>query len=456
MQGSFLGYLGAFALALGILIVVHELGHYWVARLVGVKVLRFSVGFGKSLISRRFGSDRTEWSIAAFPLGGYVKMLDEREGEVPAGERNRAFNRQSLGRRSLIVVAGPLANLLLAVLLYWVLFVVGVVEMKPILSAPPANTAAARAGIVEGELVRSVSGAPVVTLQDLRWQLMDQLLNRQTPVLELTNLKGEIAYRTLDASDLDPSQLDADFLRQLGLLPFRPKLKPIIGLVASGSIAEAAGMAIGDVITAIDGRPLSTWSDVASTIRNSPGKPMTVTALRDGALLNLYMVPRTERENGRIVGRIGVGVRDDPEWHRNLAVEVRSSIGDGLRQAVAKTWETSVFSLRMIGRMIVGELSWKNVSGPVTIADYAGQSAHLGLDHYLRFIALISISLGVLNLLPIPILDGGHLLYYLIEFVRGGPMSERAMEIGQQIGLGLLLTLMAIAFYNDINRLISG
>jgi regulator of sigma E protease len=455
-HGSLLWYLGAFALALGILIVFHEMGHYLVARLVGVKVLRFSVGFGKPLLSRRFGADGTEWSLAAFPLGGYVKMLDEREGPVAAEELHRAFNRQTVGRRALIVVAGPVANLLLAILVYWGLFIHGVDEMRPVLAAPPATTAAAQAGIEEGELVRGVSGAAVTTLQDFRWQLMQRIVDRQPAVLEVINRRGEIAFRNLDTTAIDAAELDADFTRILGLIPFRPKLKPVIGHVAADSVAAVAGIKPGDEVVAIDGKPIAHWNDLAMTIRAAPGKSLMFSLRGDAGVREVQLVPKAETEGGQTVGRIGIGVRDDPAARAELLVQVQLGPAAALAKAARQTWDTSVFSLRMIGRMMIGELSWRNISGPVTIADYAGQSARLGIDHYLKFLALISISLGVLNLLPIPILDGGHLLYYLVEVIKGGPLSERVMEIGQQIGLGLLVLLMAFAFYNDINRLISG
>jgi regulator of sigma E protease len=455
-HASLLWYVGAFAVALGVLIVFHELGHYLVARLLGVKVLRFSLGFGKPLLMRRFGVDGTEWSLAAFPLGGYVKMLDEREGPVAAAELPRAFNRQRVWRRALIVVAGPVANLLLAVLIYWALFMHGVDEMRPVLAAPPAASPAAQAGIEEGEQVRAVSGKVVTTLQDFRWQLMQCIVDGRPARLEVINPRGEIALRTLATASVNAAELDADITHTLGLAPYRPKLKPIVGAVAPGSVAEAGGMLAGDEVTAIDGKPIENWNELAAAIRAAPGRAMAFVVRRDGARHDLRLVPRAETEAGQTIGRIGIGVRDDPEARARLMVLVRLGPVDALAKAVRQTWDTSVFSLRMIGRMLVGELSWRNISGPVTIADYAGQSAQLGLDHYLKFLALISISLGVLNLLPIPILDGGHLLYYLVEVIKGGPLSERVMEIGQQIGLGLLALLMAFAFYNDINRLISG
>ena len=456
MSGSLLWYVGAFAVALGVLIVVHELGHYVAARLVGVKVLRFSVGFGKPLLTRRFGADGTEWSLAAFPLGGYVKMLDEREAQVAEDELHRAFNRQSVGRRSLIVLAGPVANLLLAIVLYAFMFVHGVTEMRPVLGAPETGTAAAQAGIEEGEVVNAVSGTPVASLQEFRWQLMKRIVDEQPVELKTTDSQGRTHVRALDAHATDADALDADFTRRLGLVPYHPKLAAVVGAVAPDSIAAQAGIEPDDLVTHANGIAIGDWMQLATKIRESPGNPMALVIVRHGVPHELTLVPKAETEGGKTVGRIGIGVRDDPAARAALFVEVRLAPVDAVGRAVTQTWDISVFSLRMIGRMIIGKQSWKNVSGPVTIADYAGQSARLGLDHYLQFLALISISLGVLNLLPIPILDGGHLLYHLLEAVKGSPLSERAMEIGQQVGAGLLVLLMAFAFYNDINRLISG
>jgi regulator of sigma E protease len=456
IQTSIFWYLGAFAVALGVLIVVHEFGHYLVARWVGVKVLRFSVGFGKPLLSRRFGVDGTEWVLAAFPLGGYVKMLDEREEPVAPAEVHRAFNRLPVGRRALVVVAGPVANLLLAILIYWVLFVSGVNEIKPILALPPAGTAAAQAGIEDGDEVRRVSDVPVATLIEFRWQLMKRIADGQPVRLEVMNQRGEIHFRAIATDTIDAASLDADFVRNLGLAPFQPKFKPIIGVVAANSAAAEAGLEPGDLVQAVDGMAISTWMQLANAIRESAGKPILLELVRRGMLQQIQVTPVAVGESGKTVGRIGIGVEDQPEVRARMMVEVRLGPVDALVRAADQTWDTSIFSLRMIGRMLIGEQSWRNISGPVTIADYAGQSARLGLDHFLKFLALISISLGVLNLLPIPILDGGHLLYYFLEVIKGGPLSERAMEIGQQIGIGLLALLMAFAFFNDINRLISG
>ncbi|HEX8963576.1 MAG TPA: RIP metalloprotease RseP [Rhodocyclaceae bacterium] len=454
--GGLLWYLGAFAVALGVLIVVHEFGHFAVARWCGVKVLRFSVGFGKVLASRRFGKDGTEWSIAAFPLGGYVKMLDEREAPVPPEEVGRAFNRQTIGRRALIVVAGPLANLLLAVSVYWGIYLQGTEELRPILGVPVAGSPAARAGVREQEVVRAVAGQPVETWQDMRWELVRQVINRAPVELEVTDPAGHRAVRTLDFGTLPDSALEGDLPAELGLRLFLPRLAPIVGQVVPKSPAAAAGIAPGDRVVAIDGQPIASWSDVAKTIREAPGKRLVLDLERNGATRQVAVVPELVQDAGTRLGRIGIAVREDPALHAGMTVVVKLGPFAALRRATAQTWDTSVFTLRMIGRMVVGEVSWKNVSGPVAIADYAGQSARMGLSAYLKFIALISISLGVLNLLPIPILDGGHLMYYLAELIKGGPLSERVMEIGQQVGLAILLLLMAFAFYNDINRLISG
>lgn len=453
---GFLWYAGAFALALGILIVVHEFGHFFVARRCGVKVLRFSVGFGRILVSRRLGRDGTEWSLAAFPLGGYVKMLDEREGPVAEEEAHRAFNRQGVGRRALIVMAGPVANLLLAVVLYWGIYMHGTEELRPILGAPVSGSVAERAGVRDDETVRSINGKVIATWDDFRWEMTQRAADRDTVNLEVANGKGELEFLKLDLGQLPGSALEGDLLGELGFRLFRPHLPPVIGQVSPGSPADGAGLAVGDEVLAIDGVPVSEWAGLARIIRQAPGKMLSLEVLRQGATRTVSVVATRVVEGGSPIGRIGIAARPNPETHARLVTTVQLGPAAALWRASAQTWDTALFSLRMIGRMIAGDISWKNVSGPVTIADYAGQSARMGWLHYLRFLALISISLGVLNLLPIPILDGGHLLYYLAEVIRGGPLSERAMEIGQQIGLALLLMLMAFAFYNDINRLISG
>ncbi len=455
-MSDLLFYLGAFALALGLLIVVHEAGHFIVARWCGVKVLRFSVGFGKSILSRRFGPDRTELTLAAFPLGGYVKMLDEREGEVEVAELPRAFNRQSVWKRFAIVLAGPVANFMLAILMYWVLFVHGVEEPRPLLGKPVAQSIAERAGFQEGELVRSIDGQVIVSWQELRWELLQRAIAKGSVTLEVINKRQEISFRRIDLSPLNTSDLEGDILLQTGFRFYRPQLPPVIGKVAPGGVADLAGLREGDRILAIDGEATADWAQVVAIIREAPGRSLRLDADRDGRTINLSVTPAAADDRGKSIGRIGIGVRDQDIDRSAVITTVRYGPVASLGKAVGQTWETSIFSLTMLGRMIVGEVSWKNLSGPVTIADYAGQSAKLGLSYYIKFMALISISLGVLNLLPIPLLDGGHLMYYIVEIIKGGPVSERVMEIGQQIGLALLTMLMAFAFYNDINRLVAG
>ncbi len=445
----------AFVVALGCLIVIHELGHYAVARVCGVKVLRFSVGFGKPLWARRLGRDATEWVVAAFPLGGYVKMLDEREGEVAPQELPRAFNRQSVWRRFAIVVAGPAANFLLAIALYWGLFMHGVPGVVPVIGEPPPGSVARAAGFSAGDTLMKIGEEAVATWQDARWILLQRAVQRTTVTIEVRDGKGNIDWRKLDLSGLGPSDLDSDFLRVLGLARQQPRLAPVLGELVSGGAAQRAGLRSGDEILAIGDQPIAAWDEVVKTVRSRPGAPLLFEVRRDGKTLPaIRVVPEAVGEGGAKIGRIGASPRIDKSTWAGLIVEVRYGPWESLTRALAKTWETSVFSLKMLGKMITGDISLKNLSGPITIADYAGQSAQNGVASYLLFLALISISLGVLNLLPIPLLDGGHLMYYTIEIFKGRPISERAMEIGQHVGMALLFTLMAFALYNDITRLL--
>jgi len=447
--------IASFILALGILITFHEFGHYLVARLTGVKVLRFSLGFGRPLYVKRAGRDQTEWAIAAIPLGGYVKMLDEREGEVAIHELDRAFNRQSVGKRFGVVVAGPLANFLLAILLYWALFVSGVQGLKPVVATPMPNTPAALAGFRGGELIRSIEAQDVATWQDVRWALLRLGLEHARVAIETQEPHGAIAFRTLDMGGITPSDLEGDLLEKLGLLPIKPEFAPVIGKVTDSGAARAAGLASGDEVVSVDDRAIASWQAFVEVVRANPGKLLKVSIRRDGQLREIAMTPQAELEGKVSVGKIGAATRIDEKETARLFTTQRYGPGAALVKAAEKTWETSIFSLQMLGEMLVGKVSWKNLSGPITIADYAGQSAQNGLSSYLAFLALISISLGVLNLLPIPLLDGGHLMYYVAEVIKGSPVSERAMEIGSRVGFALLMGLMAFAFYNDINRLIT-
>ena len=449
-------YLTAFGVLLGLLIVVHELGHYLVARWVGVKVLRFSVGFGRPLLIRQLGRDRTEWSICLFPLGGYVRMLDESEGDVAPHELHRAFNRQSVWKRMAIVVAGPTANLLLAVLVYWGLFMHGMEELRPVMGSPTVASPAAAAGIENGERVLKVGGEEVLTWSDMRWILVRKMVEQDAIDLEVINQRKEISIRRLGLAVSKIGREGGDPLEQLGLTFFRPDYAPEIGTVSPGSPAEAAGLAAGDRITAIDGKQITTWADVVGLVRASPSVPLTLEFKRGDEPMSVQVVPLAVERQGVRIGQIGAAVNDAGFSRQELLVTVRYDFLPALGRALDETWDKSVFSLQMMGRMLTGAVSWKNISGPVTIADYAGQSAKLGASHYLKFLALVSISLAVLNLLPVPILDGGHLLYYVAEIMRGKPLSEQWMAIGQKIGLALILILMAFAFYNDLTRLMPG
>ena len=455
-MSNFFYYLAAFALVLGVLIIVHEYGHYLVARCVGVKVLRFSVGFGRALWSRKIGRDGTEWAIGAFPLGGYVKMLDEREGPVAPEELHRSFNRQSVWRRMAVVAAGPVANLILAVVLYWGLFWHGVEELKPVFGTPVAASPAASAGFENGERALKVGGDFVQTWQDMRWVLLRTAVNQDSVEFEVINPRQEIAIRRLDVSLARADGWKGDALDKLGLRFFQSNSPPVVGEITPGSAAAATDLRPGDVIVAIDQKPIATGADVVGIVRVSAGKTLSFTVKRADKPLEISITPVAEEKDGQKIGRIGALIKEGGFERDELMVTVRYGPFSSFGKAVTETWDQSAFSLVMFGKMITGEVSWRNISGPVTIADYAGRSAKLGLNYYLKFMALVSISLAVLNLLPIPILDGGHLLYYLVEIVKRGPLSERSMEIGQQIGLALLLMLMVFAFYNDINRLISG
>lgn len=445
----------AFVVALSLLIVVHEYGHYWVARRCNVKVLRFSLGFGKPLWSKTCGADRTEWVIAAIPLGGYVKMLDEREGDVAPHELERAFNRKSVWQRFAIVLAGPMANFLAAVLLYWVLFVNGIPGLIPVVGAPPADSPAARAGFVAGETVLGVEGVAVQTWQDFRWVILQHALDRQPVAVATKSVQGALASRALRFDTLEPKDIEGDVLGALGLTRMRLSLPPVIGELVAGGAGVRAGLQAGDRVLAVNGETVATWDVLVGRVREAAGQTLQFRVRRGDIDLPLIaVVPERVEERGAVFGRIGASPRMEPDAMKGMLTTVSYGPLESIGKAVAKTWETALFSLRMLGKMVVGEVSLKNLSGPITIADYAGQSAQNGWISYLLFLGLISISLGVLNLLPVPLLDGGHLMYYSLEILTGKPVPEKIMEAGQQIGMTLLFALMAFALYNDINRLI--
>ena len=447
----------AFAVVLGVLIIVHELGHYWVARWCGVKVLRFSIGMGKVVYSRRFGPDQTEWAISVLPLGGYVKMLDAREGDmqqVSPADLKREFTCQSVWRRIAIVAAGPLANFLLAILLFAGLYSYGIPEPAPKLRAPAEQSVAYQAGLRGGELVTSVNGESIQIWNDMRWQLVQSVVNRKPAVLEVERPAADsytakiIRTVTIPVDSIATEELETDFLAKLGIDLARPRA--VLGQIAPDGAAMRAGLKSGDLVTAVNGKPVPDGLAFVEVVRASPGKVLKVDLLRGDQALHIAVTPDEVSKDGQVFGRIKVEVPMMPD----MVVASQSPFA-ALLKATEKTWDTSVMTIKMVGKMIVGEVSWKNVTGPITIADYAGQTARIGLISYLSFIAFVSISLGVMNLLPIPVLDGGHLLYYAVEVLTGRPVSERFGAIAQRAGVGVLMTLMLVAVFNDINRLIS-
>jgi regulator of sigma E protease len=446
----------AFVGAIALLVVFHEYGHYWVARRCGVKVLRFSLGFGNVIYRKRFANSDTEWVISSVPLGGYVKMLDEREEEVAPEDLPYAFSRKPVLQRMAIVVAGPLANFLLAIVLYWGLFVHGVPGLKPMLGEVPAGTPAAIAQMQPGETILSINGEAIPSWQELHWRLLDLALQQGEVRIEAKDAGGTSLLHVLDMSGLAAKDLDGDFLDKLGLHLYQPVILPVIGNVANDSVAQRAGLQAGDRILHANGVPVQRWMEIVEVLRAHPEQTVQLDIQRGEKTLNIAVVPQAVVESGKTVGKIGAAPEVDKQAWQAMFTEVSYGPLEALMQSLRKTWETTAISLKMMGKMVTGEVSMKNLSGPITIADYAGQSAKMGVVAYLSFLALISISLGVLNLLPIPLLDGGHLLYYVAELLKGSPVSERSWEIGQKIGIALLGTLMVFAIYNDINRFVSG
>ncbi|GAB4059033.1 RIP metalloprotease RseP [Uliginosibacterium sediminicola] len=453
-----LQYLVAFFFALGVLVVVHELGHYLAARACDVKVLRFSFGFGRVLWSRRAGADATEWAICAFPLGGYVKMLDEREAEesIAPSELARAFNRKNVWQRILIVIAGPLANFLLAIAVYWVLFMAGHHELVSVIGPVSQDSPAARAGLQAGDRVTAVNGDVVKSWSDLRWAVMDAALDGRSLQLDVRKEDGTHARRSLSLAGVSIDDRQPDPMQQAGLSLPVPPIPAVIGKVLEGSPAAAAGLQAGDRILAIDAQPVTYFQDFAERIAALPGQSVSLRVQRGSAEMQIGVQVAAQKDSKPLRGRIGVAVQPQPGAADSFIEAVSYGPLAAMSHALDSTWNTTVFSLKVMWRMVRGEVSLRNVSGPLTIASYAGQSAQAGIEPYVSFIALISISLGVLNLLPVPLLDGGHLLYYVAEIIRGKPLSEHLMELGQRFGLVLLAGLMLLAFFNDINRQFSG
>ncbi len=446
----------SFLFALAVLIVVHEYGHYRIARACGVKVLRFSVGFGK-VIARRTDRHGTEWALSAIPLGGYVKMVDEREGDVAPEDLPYAFNRKPVLQRMAIVVAGPLANFILAILLYWALFMHGIMALKPIIGAPPETSPAYAAGLRDGDSVRRINGEPVVDWQDVHWLALKHGVGGNDLAIEAEDTAGHLKMLKLNAPPETWENFEQDPLKVLGLLRFEPEIDAVLGQITPDSPAAKAGLQSGDHILTVDGVAVAGWRELVEAIRARPGKPLRLELQRGGQALAISVTPESVKDaQGIGIGRIGAGPKVDPAIFEKLQIERSYGPLEGMRQALSKTWDLSAFSLKMLGRMIVGEASLKNLSGPITIADFAGKSAEAGLAAFVGFLALVSVSLGVLNLLPVPLLDGGHLLYYSAELATGRPVSENIQAVGQKIGAALLAALMFFALFNDFQRLFTG
>lgn len=447
----------AFILTLGVLIVVHEYGHYRVAVACGVKVLRFSVGFGRVIWRRQPTPGGTEFVVSALPLGGYVRMLDEREGPVAPDDAHRAFNRKSLWQRTAIVAAGPAANLLLAVLLYAGAHWIGMDEPKALMAPPVADSLAERAGLRAGDWAQAwsddgVDWQDLRSMNDLRWQVTQSVLHGTPLHLLVSDAQGRGQRRiVLELQTLDAREVDAALMKRIGLgAPFS---EPVLGETKAGGPAERAGLRPGDRVLSIDGQAIEESGRIRELIRASGAdgvaRPMLWRVERGGQTIEITVTPNVAADGQRTVGRIEAYPGQAP-----IFVTVRYGVFEGLSRAVTRTWEMSALTLKMLGKMLIGEASLKNLSGPLTIADYAGQSVQLGLAYYLGFLAVVSVSLGVLNLLPLPMLDGGHLMYYLFEGVTGRPVSELWLERLQRGGVAIMLMMMSLALYNDVARLL--
>ncbi|PQJ95369.1 RIP metalloprotease RseP [Chromatium okenii] len=455
MTDNLLFTLAAFIIALTVLIAVHEFGHFWVARRLGVMVTRFSIGFGPTLLSWQRNPETTEYVLAAIPLGGYIKMLDEREGEVPAHQLDRAFNRQPVWKRSAIVFAGPLFNLLFAIIAYWAIFMVGDLGLKPVIGTVAPQSIAANAGFQSGDELLVIGEQPARSWETALFAFaVDALDGADLPVRvrDASNLEQT---RWLPGVELAALAEEPDLLNRLGLTAKRPQLPAVIGELVPGEAAEKAGFAVGDHLRTANGQPIELWKDWVTLVREHPGQAIAVEVeRRDGSRTTLTVTPQANEVDGKVSGHIGAGVAVPDGLMDDYQVVVRYGAGEALGQAVGKTWDMSVMMLRVMGRMLTGEASVKNLSGPITIAEIAGRTASSGFDAFIKFLAVVSISLGVLNLLPMPVLDGGHLVYFLIERIKGSPVSETIQQHAQTVGFVLLAALMVLAFYADIVRLL--
>ena len=442
-----------FAIAIGVLVSFHEFGHFWVARKAGVKVLRFSVGFGKVLWSYQKSPDATEYVLSAIPLGGYVKMVDEREGEVEEKDLPFAFNRQSLLARTAIVAAGPIFNLLLAVALFWSVLVIGETGIKPILGTVGKGTLAATAGFVEGDQIISVNDKLTPTWTEAMGVIIASALDGEQDIkVAVKNFDDQPSVRLLKIAESDAQNPEVLY-EHLGFKPWSPKLKPIIGKVLPDSAALAADLRQGDLIVSADGIVMNDWMQWVDTVKIHPGVAINLIVERDGVQLPLTITPKSVQSEQKTEGKIGAAVFVPEELIKSVSVEYSLSPLKAIPVALETTWYYASTTLKTMGKMLIGKASVKNLSGPISIAEYAGQSAEMGLVPFLKFMALVSVSLGVLNLLPVPVLDGGHLLFFALEGIKGSPISDRIQTFFQQVGIALLMSLMALAMVLDVQRL---
>lgn len=450
---DFLHTLFYFLVAISVLVSIHEFGHFWVARKAGVKVLRFSIGFGKVLYAYQKNADTTEYVLSAIPLGGYVKMVDEREGEVKDADLPYAFNRQSLLARTAIVAAGPVFNLVLAAALFWSVLVIGETGIKPILGVIEQGTLAAAAGFVEGDEIISVNDKVTPTWTEAMTVLVSSALEGERNIkVAVKNSDDQQNVRTLNLSDKDSENPEVLYQR-LGLKPWSPKLQAIIGKVLPDSAALAAGLQQGDLIISADAVIINDWMQWVGIVKSHADVAIMLVIERDGVRLPVTITPKKMVIGQKTEGKVGASVYIPEELIKSVSVEYALSPFAAIPVALETTYYYSVTSLKMMSKMLIGKASVENLSGPISIAQYAGQSATMGLVPFIKFMALVSVSLGVLNLLPIPVLDGGHLLFFAIEGIKGSPVSEKIQLFFQQIGIALLVSLMALAMFLDVERL---